>query len=152
MYTQELADRICARLMEGLSLRKACDELGITHPTWLRWVADSKSLADQYAHAREVGQSYRFEQLTEKAAAEPERDDKGRIDPGWVSWKRLEIDTEKWTLSKQEPKKYGDKIQTEVTGGLKHDHTIGLSAETAELLAGLKAGSGDTGDEAPLSD
>jgi hypothetical protein len=152
MFSQETADTICQMLADGMSLRKACDELSIKHPTWLLWVSESKELADQYARAREAGQNYRFERLNEKAAAEPERDDKGRIDPGWVAWKRLEIDTEKWTLSKQEPKKYGDKLQTEVTGNLKHDHTVGLSAETAELLASLKAGSSDSGDAAAVQD
>ncbi len=52
----------------------------------------------------------------------------------------------------RDPKRYGDKLQTEVTGSLKHDHTVGLSAETAELLAGLKAGPSDSGDAAAVPD
>lgn len=118
-FTQELADSICSELANGLSLRKACEKHEISHCTWLDWVRADEKLANQYARAKEVGQEARFETLRDKASAEPERDQNGRIDPGWVAWKRLEIDTEKWTLAKQEPKKYGDKLDLNHSGGIK---------------------------------
>lgn len=34
----------------------------------------------------------------------------------WVNRSRLRVDTYKWILSKQYPKKYGDRVVTEVTG------------------------------------
>jgi hypothetical protein len=112
MFTQEKADAICARLAEGPSLRKVCEEIGVTLPTFLRWVSERPELADQYAHARSIGRSIRFEALREIAASEPERDQNGRIDPGWVAWKRMHIDAEKWSLSKEDAKKYGDKLES----------------------------------------
>ena len=39
-----------------------------------------------------------------------------RLDSAFVAWQRNRIDTRKWLLSKLAPKKYGDKVQTELTG------------------------------------
>lgn len=111
MFNQDVANAICARLAEGLSLRKACEAEDVKHPTFLLWVSASPELADQYARNKAHGRALRFDALREIAASEPERDDKGRIDPGWVAWKRLHIDAEKWSLSKEEPKKYGEKLE-----------------------------------------
>ena len=109
-FDQKKADAICAMVSEGKSLRKACEEAAGKHSTFLDWCNKSTDLADQYTRAREIGRALRFERLREIAATDPERDEKGRIDPGWVAWKKMEIDTEKWSLSKEEPKKYGDKV------------------------------------------
>lgn len=110
-YSQEVADKICRGLASGSgSLRAICSQVGISHCAFLDWVRESPELANQYAHAREIGRGLRFERLTEVAASEPERDEKGRIDPGWVAWKRMFIDTEKWSLAREDAKKYGDKL------------------------------------------
>lgn len=109
-YTDDLSGGVCNRVGEGSSLRSACEAEGVKHPTFLLWCSERPELADRYARARDAGRALRFERLREIASAEPERDERGKIDPGWVKWKKLEIDTEKWSLSKEEPKKYGDKL------------------------------------------
>jgi hypothetical protein len=110
LYTEELAEGVCRRVSEGQSLRSACEDEGVKHPTFLLWCNERPALADRYTRARDTGRALRFERLREISAAEPERDANGKIDPGWVQWKKLHIDTEKWSLSKEEPKKYGDKL------------------------------------------
>jgi len=37
-------------------------------------------------------------------------------DNEWINRSRLRVDTRKWLMSKLAPKKYGDKIQQEVSG------------------------------------
>ena len=116
-FSQEIADKVCETIAEEwISLRKACDKVGCKVPTFLLWCDQNEALAEQYTRARAQAREQRFEKLREISAEEPERDDKGRIDPGWVQWKRMHIDTEKWSLSKEDAKRYGDKVQTELTG------------------------------------
>lgn len=115
-YSQEIADAVCARLAEGESLRAAAAEHGISHATFLLWVSQTPELADQYVRAREIGADAEFDALESHADAEPERDDKGKIDPAWVALQKLRIDTRKWTLARKAPKKYGDRITQEHTG------------------------------------
>ncbi len=117
MFSQEVADAICARIAEGESLRHACAGEGMPSvPTFLRWVGETPELAEQYARARETGADLEFDGLAEIADAEPERDDKGKIDPAWVQQQKLRIDTRKWTLARKAPKKYGDRLEQHHTG------------------------------------
>ena len=39
-------------------------------------------------------------------------------DNEWISRSKLRVDTRKWLLSKLMPKKYGDKIETQHSGGI----------------------------------
>ena len=108
--TQDMIDEVLCYLREGDSLRTACEKAGTKHSTWLTRCEGDAALADQYAGARALGRALRFERLRDMTAEEPKLDTAGRVDPGWVAWKKLNIDTEKWALSKEEPKKYGDKL------------------------------------------
>lgn len=162
MYSQEVADTICKRLAGGESLRAICRDDGMPDESTVRaWALDNvEGFAPQYTRARELGYQRLAEEALEiadtpKLGVKTKINDKGEeetTEGDMIEHRRLQVDTRKWMLSKMLPKIYGDKLQTEVTGNLKHDHTVGLSAETAELLAGLKAGSGDPGDEAPVQD
>lgn len=115
-YSQEIADAICKAVADGESLRTAAGSAGIAHSTFLEWVSKDEALADQYARAREIGADVEFDGLTELCDIDPERDDKGRIDPAWVAHQKLKIDVRKWTLARKAPKKYGDRITNEHTG------------------------------------
>lgn len=117
MYSQEVADSICAQVADGDSLRKACIAHGTTHTTFLRWCNDNDALANQYARARLTGTDAEFEALAEIQDAAPVLSPTGSVDSGWVAWKRLQIDTMKWALSKKAPRKYGDKIETTIEAG-----------------------------------
>jgi len=115
----EIVQQICDLMSEGMSLRKACIEVGVTRPTFLRWMDEDSALADQYARARSVGIDAEFERLEELQQEQPERGPTGGVDSGWVAWRRLQIDAKRWQLSKQAPKKYGDKIDVAHSGGLR---------------------------------
>lgn len=125
----EKAAKVCELVSEGQSLRAACDSLGFSHCTFLDWCRESEDLANQYARAREDGHDAEFERLQATVEEQPAIGPSGGIDAGWVAWKRLQIDTKKWALSKKAPKKYGDKTQHEVSGSL----TVSLSAQDKTL-------------------
>lgn len=112
MFNQEVADRVCQRIEQGQSLRQASEAEGVHHSTVMTWARDHSTFANQYARARELGFDVDFEQLEELAAEPPPQTASGSTDAGWVQWKRLQIDTKKWALSKKAPKKYGDKVET----------------------------------------
>jgi hypothetical protein len=125
----EIRANICDAIAAGKSLRQACEDEGVKHSTFLLWVKQDKDLADQYAQAREIGTDVEFDALGDMALEEPERGPTGTVDAGWVAWKRLQVDAKKWALSKKAPKKYGDKIEHEHTGGI----AVTLSSTDAEL-------------------
>ena len=153
MYTQEKGAALCAQLASGLSLRKACEaENGPDPSTVLRWVDENEGFAQQYAQARARGYQLLADEILEisddSTGDVVETEHGPSFDAERVARSRLRVDSRKWMLSKMLPKVYGDKL--ELGGSVKHEHTGGLSAETASLLASLKAGSDRPGDEAPV--
>lgn len=117
MYSQDIADAICARLAEGESLRGICRDEGMpSAPTVIRWIRENKPFAEQYAMAREAGYQLLADQLLEIAddsSRDTYVDDNGntRTDTEVVARSRLRLDTRKWMLSKMLPKVYGDKVE-----------------------------------------
>lgn len=112
MFSHDTATAICDRVAEGASLRKAAQENGTTHTSFLRWCDADRELADQYTRARATGADAEFEELGALQEEKPPTLPSGAVDTGWVAWRRLQVDTKKWELSKKAAKKYGDKIET----------------------------------------
>lgn len=120
MYTQEIADRICAELEEGRSLRSICEAEGMPSEALVRkWAAnDTEGFYAQYARAREIGYEKMAEEIIE-ISDDGSRDymkvgDRDVPDYDHIQRSKLRVDTRKWLLSKMLPKKYGDKVA--VTG------------------------------------
>ncbi len=104
------------RLREGETLAEIAESLGVKRPTLHLWLHETPEAADAYARARETGLHVRAERLVRKAATPLPTLASGGIDPAAVTQLKLEIDTEKWTLSKLVPHVYGDKQQIEHSG------------------------------------
>jgi len=51
--------------------------------------------------------------------------------------RRLQVDTRKWILGRMKPKKYGDKIETTITGGDKPVQTVDYTKLSPEFLEEL---------------
>lgn len=94
---------IFEQMEQGVSLRKACEKEGVKNNTFLDFISKDKELSEQYARSRQKGQDSRFEDMLDYAR-------ESKDDP---YTKKLYIDTLKWVLSKQQPKKYGDKLEVE---------------------------------------
>jgi hypothetical protein len=135
-YTATVAALICERLEGGESLREICADIGVSHATVLTWARDNEEFANQYARARAIGEDVDFDRLTDDAAEEPRLTVQGSVDPGWVAWKRLQIDTRKWALGKKQPKKYGDKQQVEHSGSLTLEQMVLASMKPNEPSGG----------------
>ena len=107
IFSQELADAICARLAEGESLLSICRDDGMPAESTVRhWVAeDREGFFAKYAHARDIGLDHQADRIIEIADTEE--------DPARA---RVMIDARKWHLSKMAPKRYGEKVTTEISG------------------------------------
>jgi hypothetical protein len=119
--TDVLKNELCRLIAEdGLSARKACITVGLTFQTFWEWLSKDKEFTEQYTRAKELQAENYADQIVEIADEPPELvvDDAGaaRIDSAFVQHQKIRIDSRKWVASRLLPKKYGDKIQQEVTG------------------------------------
>jgi hypothetical protein len=107
-YTEEIADTICERLMEGRSLRSICDDDDMPNrQTVVRWQVQHEDFAAKCARARELQADYMDDLILDAANACTVED---------APAARVKISAYQWRASKLAPKKYGDKVQTEVSG------------------------------------
>ena len=117
-FTQTLADDICERIANGESLRNICRDKSMPdRTTVLRWVDDNNDFCDQYARACARREDSFFDDLIEIA-------DSVTADAAEVAKARVQIDARKWVLSRMNPKKYGDRVQQEVSGSIGAEVTL----------------------------
>ena len=121
-FTQEIADKVCESIADGISLRKIClnDDMP-TKTTVFRWLIANKDFSDQYARAREAQADTMADDILDisddgKNDTYEDGDGNVRTDTDVIARSRLRVDARKWLAAKMAPKKYGDKIQQEVTG------------------------------------
>ncbi len=119
IYTQELADNICAELALGQSLRTVCAMEGIPSvKTIFNWFRTKEGFVQQYARAKEESADAMADEILD--IADDGSNDFMEITKGSVTYNvedrevtnrsRLRVDTRKWIMSKMKPKKYGDKL------------------------------------------
>jgi hypothetical protein len=155
IYTEELAAEICERIANGESLRRVClDERMPPAGTVCRWLAEAKHIGfrEQYAKARERQADAIFDEALDIAddGSNDWMQDKNPDNPGYklngehVQRSRLRIDTRKWIAGKLNPKKYGEKSTTEITGkdGGPIETKGEVTLDTARKLAFLLAKAG----------
>jgi len=116
---------ICEHIADGKSLREICRAEGMpSKTTVMRWLADSQEFRDQYARAREAQADHFADEILE-IADDATNDWMTRkvgeetttvADHEHISRSRLRVDARKWLMSKMAPKKYGDKLDMELSG------------------------------------
>ena len=108
LYTKALGVTICERIASGESVRNIARDDGMPQKsTIIAWSLNPEH--DFYGHyekARELRVEVMADELVDIA------DDGG--DEG-VQRSRLRIDTRKWVLSKMKPKRYGDKVEHDLS-------------------------------------
>lgn len=125
LYSPELAKIICAEIAEGKSVREICrmDDMPAASTVFL-WVIKHQDFSEQYAKAISARSDHWAEEILE-IADDGSNDWMERHHGEETIWitngealnrSRLRVDTRKWLLSKLQPKKYGERIATEVSG------------------------------------
>ena len=128
---------ICDRVCEGEALRNVLKDDGmIDGNTFYRWVGENEDKREQYARACEERQDFMFEQMLRIADNQEndvyEKDGIELVNHNVINRSKLRIETRKWALSKLNPKKYGDKTQTEHSGEIKTE-TLTPEERTARI-------------------
>lgn len=118
---QALSPVILAEIASGKSLREVCRADGMpSEATFRGWVTEDAELAAQYARAMSARADVIFDEILEIA-------DRAKADD--VQCGRLQIDARKWMLGKMNPKKYGEKIDHNHSGGV----TVNITGDDAKL-------------------
>lgn len=128
-YSQEIADKVCERISKGEPLRQICREDGFpSYGAIYDWLEVNADFASRFARARAVGFDHIAEETLEiaddatndymlrKRAGDEEGDGDKVLDSEHVQRSKLRIETRLKLLAKWDPKRYGDKIQTEHSG------------------------------------
>jgi len=108
-----MADKILEKMKEGYPLSQVCNmpDMPVFSTVWLK-IKNDPVFSKNYHEAREIGLDRSFGDMLAECKLAIDDDPKKA-----AAWK-LYIDTKKWTLSKQLPKKYGDKQEIEHSGGV----------------------------------
>jgi hypothetical protein len=125
-YSAARAAKICAEIASGRSVREICRGAGMpSMPTVFRWLSQHEEFRAMYTAAREAQADYIFEELLEICDdsrndwVERQREDGSTVvvpNKEQVNRSRLRIDARKWILARMNPKRYGDRSVTELTG------------------------------------
>lgn len=118
-YSPELAERICVRLADGESLKRICKDPDMPSSPRIvfQWLKKYPEFAEDYKQARDFYTDLVEDEILDLAddSSQDQRED-GTYDHDHINRSRLKVDTRKWWLAKQRPKKWSDKVTQEVTG------------------------------------
>ena len=107
-YSDDTASEILNRIAHGESVRSILSEEHMpSQPTFYSWITDDSEFSKKYARAREIAADVAFDVMQEIADETNNQD---------VQVAKLRIDTLKWRLARQSPRKYGERQAIEHTG------------------------------------
>ena len=122
-FTQQLADDICRKIADGMSLRRLCEEDGMPHRDTVReWLRKDRDFAAQYARAREEQADYYAEEIIEiaddgshdyKTIIGKDGKEVEVVDHEHIQRSKLRVDARKWVASKLKARVYGNTVQPE---------------------------------------
>lgn len=133
LYSDEIARKICERIMQLHSLTDICkDKKMPSKGTVIRWLADPRltEFREMYYYARRIQAELRVDEIFEIADNTdndwtPVYDDDGEIvdhkpNNEAIQRSRVRIDTRKWFAARMMPRIYGEKVEhaLDVTGDL----------------------------------
>ena len=116
IYTDDLANDICAQIALGYSLRTICKEESMPCvATIFGWLKTNKEFLDQYVKAKEEQADTLAEEIQDIADQMPMEKTDGNgntsFDSAYIQWMRLRVDARKWVAAKLKPRKYGDRVE-----------------------------------------
>lgn len=119
-YCPDKAQKIIEQLSDGIPLRVICRQEDM--PYWRTvydWIAKDEVLSAHIARARDLGYDAIAEEcldIADEVSGDYTETDKGMVyNAEHVQRSKLKIETRLKLLAKWNPKKYGDRIQQDVT-------------------------------------
>jgi hypothetical protein len=110
-------DEICQRIAKGETLTSICSEDRMPSKTSFgEWLLRNPEASVRFARARLEGADAIADETLHIVEEKPERDQNGKIDPGWVQLQKLRSEHRLKLLAKWFPQKYGDKVENTHVG------------------------------------
>lgn len=132
---EEIFNKILIKIsIEGKAIRNILKESNMpSNETFFKWLDGDELKAKQYARACEQRADVIFDEMLDISDTTIEGivieiDDNGRTKEkrgDMLGHRKLQVDTRKFMVAKLNPKKYGDKLQQEITG----EHKVTISFE-----------------------
>lgn len=107
MPTQKQQTEFLELLSEGKAFYDAANDVGIDKGVFYRMCGSDPQFDEQVTRARAIGQEASVDEMRELADTADETN---------YNAVKLKIWERQWTASKRAPRKYGDKIQAELSG------------------------------------
>jgi hypothetical protein len=108
-YTDEVADIICDRMINGENFSHICaDPMMPSRAALYRWRASRPDFDARCARAREALADFLLDKIEAMADETTEAN---------VNSQRLKISTAQWRAEKMAPRTLGPRVNTEITGG-----------------------------------
>lgn len=126
MIAPETFDAIMADVIGGSPVRSAIAAASVAPGTFYRAIDADPQLAERYARAKGAGLEAMADETL--AIADDEAIPEGS--------RRIRVDTRKWLLSKLAPKRYGERLATEVSGPDGGPVKVGVTVEFVGATAG----------------
>ena len=120
-YNEEIALKICEMIAHSdRGLVSICKELDLNASTVYDWINNNAEFSNKYARAREIQADYLADQIIQ--IADETHSDKSVNEDGYevtnhevIARSRLRVDARKWKASKLYPKKYADRVDSDIT-------------------------------------
>lgn len=126
-YSKALVDKICIEISTtNKGLAKICEGNDMpTYKTVFNWLGDDKykEFLQSYTRAREAQADFLADECidiadTPQEGVKTKTDEHGKVsieEGDMLGHRKLQIDARKWKAAKLAPKKYGDRVQQDVT-------------------------------------
>jgi len=139
-HSKKTPERIAAILHDiessTASTKAICAKNDISRSEWLLWLSKDEELSDRYARAKDKQLELMADEILDISDESSEDDifieeetKEGKsarraLNHEFVQRSKLRVDSRKWLLSKLKPKKYGDKLGVEHSGGVNVNVTL----------------------------
>ena len=107
-YSEAMAESICEQIMCGMSMVQVCKQDGMpSRATVIRWFTQQPGFEARCTHARSLQADLMDDMILDVA---------NQCDESNYQSSRVKLSALQWRASKLAPKKYGDKVDMNLTG------------------------------------
>ena len=115
LKTPELLEAIARDIANGATMKQVCNQPGRPEKStvwhWMQHDPDFRAAMDEAIRQRTELFAEEAVSLTDEEPPVGHLD--GKVDSGWVAWRKMQVASRQWAASKLLPKKYGDKLTVE---------------------------------------
>lgn len=124
----EVFDAILFRMMNGEAVTKICREEEQPHySVFMNWVRNDQDLFDQYSRARTIQSDFFFDEMVEIADGEAD-----------IRRAQVKIEARQWHVGKISPRKYGNRIMSQIDATVTHSVKPDLSRLSSDAREELR--------------